>query len=76
MSSSELLCFFLHCACALGLQPHVRSQTPEVTMGVLHELMRRGALKPALAGRDTHQVQALLRFIQRQALIKSLLNDS
>ncbi|KAK7489258.1 hypothetical protein BaRGS_00019510 [Batillaria attramentaria] len=48
-----------------AMEPHVRQQTPEVTMGVLQELIRRGVLRPALAGRDTRQLQGILRFIQK-----------
>lgn len=48
-----------------AMEPHVREMYPEVTMGVLQELIRRGVLSPALAGRDPHQLQGILRFIQK-----------
>ncbi|KAL8618687.1 hypothetical protein ACOMHN_048863 [Nucella lapillus] len=48
-----------------ALEPHIRQMTPEKTLGVILELKRRGALKSALAGRTTQQLQPLLKYIQK-----------
>ncbi|XP_076465738.1 U3 small nucleolar RNA-associated protein 15 homolog [Babylonia areolata] len=48
-----------------ALEPHVRQQNAEQTMGVIQELKRRGVLRAALAGRDVQQLQPMLKFIQK-----------
>ncbi|CAH1797851.1 unnamed protein product [Owenia fusiformis] len=43
----------------------VRSKTPEVTISVIQELIRRGGIKPALAGRDEKSICRIIKFIQK-----------
>lgn len=47
------------------LQQEIRVRTPEVTVGVMQELNRRGTLKNALAGRNEKQLSLLLSFLLR-----------
>ena len=48
-----------------ALQIRVRMRTPEVTVSVMLELIRRGGIRPALAGRDEKSLTAIIRFIQK-----------
>lgn len=47
------------------LQQRLRSTMPEVTVGVMQELARRGAIKAAIAGREGASLKGLLTFIQK-----------
>ena len=47
------------------LQLKVRSKTPEVTVSVLQELIRRTAIKQALAGRNEISLKQIITFIQK-----------
>lgn len=47
------------------LFPYVVNKTPEVTVSVLHELMRRKALHRAFQGRDTKSILQILRFFNK-----------
>lgn len=47
------------------LQLKVRSKTPEVTVSVFQELIRRSAIRPALAARNEDSVISIIKFIQR-----------
>lgn len=49
----------------LSLQLQVRTNTPEVTISVIQELIRRGALRSALAGRDESSARLILKFLQK-----------
>ncbi|XP_047474375.1 U3 small nucleolar RNA-associated protein 15 homolog [Penaeus chinensis] len=60
------------------LTSYVTSKTPNVTVGVLHELIRREGLKTAIAGREVKQLVPLLNFViryVRNPLYKQLLLD-
>lgn len=46
-------------------QQRLRTQMPEVTVGVMQELARRGAIKAAIAGREGSSLKGLLTFIQK-----------
>ncbi|KAL4228220.1 snoRNA-binding rRNA-processing protein [Mactra antiquata] len=46
-------------------EPAVRKKTPEVTIAVMQELIRRRAIKAALAGREGTGVNIIVSFIQR-----------
>ncbi|KAK2152840.1 hypothetical protein LSH36_316g03038 [Paralvinella palmiformis] len=46
----------------------VRTRTPEVTISVIQELIRRNRIKPALAGRDNKSLVAVLTFLQKESL--------
>lgn len=46
-------------------QQRLRTQMPEVTVGVMQELTRRGAIKAAIAGREGSSLKGLLTFIQK-----------
>ncbi len=48
-----------------GFQLKIRCRSPEVTVSVLQELMRRATLRPALAGRNEGSVTTIIKFIQR-----------
>ncbi|XP_025077291.1 U3 small nucleolar RNA-associated protein 15 homolog [Pomacea canaliculata] len=48
-----------------AMELHTRCKHPEVTLGVLQELIRRGVLRAVLAGRDPRHLQGVLRFIQQ-----------
>ncbi|XP_072216077.1 U3 small nucleolar RNA-associated protein 15 homolog [Excalfactoria chinensis] len=50
------------------LEPHIRLYTPEVTVAVMQELIRRGTLRSALAGRDEKQISLLLTFVTRRVI--------
>ncbi|XP_069137855.1 U3 small nucleolar RNA-associated protein 15 homolog [Argopecten irradians] len=43
----------------------VRQTSPDVTLAVLQELIRREGIRPALAGRDEKSLSHLLRFIEK-----------
>jgi U3 small nucleolar RNA-associated protein 15 len=47
--------------CAMDIR--VRTKTPDVTMGVILELIRRSGLRSALAGRDDESVASILTFM-------------
>ena len=46
-------------------QPGLRRKSPEIVVSVMQELVRRGGIKSAVAGRDGSSLQILLRFIQK-----------
>jgi len=48
-----------------ALKMHVRVNTPEVTLAVMEELMRRQRLKIAVAGRTDREVAILLTFLSK-----------
>ena len=48
---------------ALSLKTRVHS--PQVTIGVMQELIRRGTIKAALAGKSEKSLGILIKFIQR-----------
>lgn len=48
-----------------ALDLRVRTKNPEVTVSVLLELIRRGSIKSALAGRDDKSISIILKFIQK-----------
>ena len=48
-----------------ALKIHVRVKTPEVTLAVMEELMRRQRLKIAVAGRTDREVAILLTFLSK-----------
>ncbi|XP_067838824.1 U3 small nucleolar RNA-associated protein 15 homolog [Heptranchias perlo] len=50
------------------LEPKIRVKTPEITIGVMQELNRRGTLQNALAGRDEKQLSILLSFLIRHVV--------
>ncbi|XP_042856793.1 U3 small nucleolar RNA-associated protein 15 homolog [Penaeus japonicus] len=61
------------------LTSYVTNKTPNVTIGVLRELIRREGLKTAIAGRDVKQLTPLLNFViryVRNPLYKQLLIDT
>ena len=43
----------------------VRIKTPQVTIGVMQELIRRGTIRAALAGKTEKSLGNLIKFIQR-----------
>ena len=47
------------------LQMRVRTRTPEVVVSVIQELIRRGGLRAALAGRDEKSLSIILKFLQK-----------
>lgn len=47
------------------LAPYVVNKTPEVTVSVMHELMRRKALHRAFQGRETKSILQILRFFNK-----------
>lgn len=47
------------------LLPYVVNKTPEVTVSVMHELMRRKALHRAFQGRETKSLLQILRFFNK-----------
>lgn len=47
------------------LFPYVINKTPEVTVSVIHELMRRKALHRAFQGRETKSIIQILRFFNK-----------
>lgn len=47
------------------LAPYTMSKSPEITAGVMHELMRRKALDRAFRGRDTKSISQILRFFNK-----------
>ncbi|ESP00218.1 hypothetical protein LOTGIDRAFT_226017 [Lottia gigantea] len=52
------------------LQLKVQRKHPEVTVGIMQELMRRGTIKAALAGQDSKSLCMLINFV-RHNLTKS-----
>ncbi|XP_062905300.1 U3 small nucleolar RNA-associated protein 15 homolog [Mobula hypostoma] len=50
------------------LKSHIRIKTPEVTVGVMQELKRRGTLQNALAGRNEKQLAVILDFLIRNVV--------
>jgi len=48
-----------------ALKMHVRVKTPEVTLAVMEELMRRQRLKAAVAGRTDREVAILITFLSK-----------
>ena len=46
-------------------QIRVRMKTPDITVSVLQELIRRGGIKAALAGRDEKSLAIILKFLQK-----------
>jgi hypothetical protein len=49
----------------LPFQLRVRQTKPEVTVSVLQELIRRGGIHSALAGRDEKSLGIILKFLQK-----------
>lgn len=47
------------------LSPYVINKTPEVTVSVMHELMRRKALGRAFGGRENKSISQILRFFNK-----------
>nr|SVE76999.1 EOG090X05X9 [Daphnia lumholtzi]SVE77597.1 EOG090X05X9 [Daphnia lumholtzi]SVE78225.1 EOG090X05X9 [Daphnia lumholtzi]SVE78854.1 EOG090X05X9 [Daphnia lumholtzi] len=47
------------------LTPYIRKKKPAITVGVMHELIRRNGLKSALAGRDDSSLSSILTFLAR-----------
>ncbi|XP_007897998.1 U3 small nucleolar RNA-associated protein 15 homolog [Callorhinchus milii] len=47
------------------LETNIRVKTPEITVGIMQELNRRGTLANALAGRNEQQLSLLLSFLIR-----------
>ena len=47
------------------LQMRIRKESPEVPVSVMQELIRRGGIKAAIAGREGTSLQILLKFIQK-----------
>lgn len=47
------------------LFPYIINKTPEVTVSVIHELMRRKALHRAFQGRETKSILQILRFFNK-----------
>ncbi|XP_033634778.1 U3 small nucleolar RNA-associated protein 15 homolog [Asterias rubens] len=48
-----------------ALKSNVRIKTPEVTVSVLQELVRRGVIKSALAGRDEKWLRNMIAFLKK-----------
>lgn len=48
-----------------ALEFKVRVKTPQTTISVMQELIRRGNIKAALAGKDEKSLSILIKFIQR-----------
>lgn len=48
------------------LRRHVTTKSPNITVAVFRELLRRGAMKSAVAGKDTKTLSPLLAFITKQ----------
>ncbi|XP_052792545.1 U3 small nucleolar RNA-associated protein 15 homolog [Mya arenaria] len=48
-----------------ALESKLRATMPQVTVGVMQELARRGALRSAIAGREGGQLKSLLSFIRK-----------
>jgi U3 small nucleolar RNA-associated protein 15 len=48
-----------------ALEFPVRGKTPQVTISVMQELIRRGNIQAALAGKDEKSLSVLVKFIQR-----------
>ncbi|XP_022110346.1 U3 small nucleolar RNA-associated protein 15 homolog [Acanthaster planci] len=48
-----------------ALKTSVRIKTPEVTVSVLQELVRRGVIKRALAGRDEKWLRIMIAFLKK-----------
>ena len=53
------------CIATSFCQIRVRRMSPEVTVSVLQELIRRGAIQAALAGREEKTLEHILKFIQK-----------
>jgi len=51
-------------------QLKVRIKSPEVTISVIQELIRRQALKSSLAGRDEKSVCMILKFLMKYVQLK------
>jgi len=47
------------------LVPYIRKKHPSITIGILHELNKRGSLAAALAGREDRTLTPLLMFLAR-----------
>lgn len=47
------------------LETHLRTKSPQITIGVMQELIRRGSIKAALSGRDEKSLSSIIKFIQR-----------
>lgn len=43
----------------------MRNATPQITIGVMQELIRRDTIKAALAGKSDKSLGILIKFIQR-----------
>ncbi len=48
-----------------ALKSNVRIKTPEVTVSILQELIRRGVIKNALAGRDEKWLRNMIAFLKK-----------
>ena len=51
------------------MQSKIRLKKPEVTVAIIEELIRRDAIRPAIAGRDEKSLDTLLRFLARLVYI-------
>jgi hypothetical protein len=52
-----------------ALQIKMRIKSPQTTVGVMQELIRRGNIQSALAGKDEKSLGNLIKFIQRYSYI-------
>ena len=48
-----------------ALEHRIRIKTPQTTINVMQELIRRGSIRAALAGRTDKSLGFLIKFIQR-----------
>lgn len=52
----------------------MRNATPQITIGVMQELIRRDTIKAALAGRSEKSLAILIKFIQRYINMRNCYN--
>ena len=52
----------------LFLQTAVRTKNPEITISVMQELIRRSAIRPALAARNDISLKTIIMFIKKYVL--------
>jgi U3 small nucleolar RNA-associated protein 15 len=48
-----------------ALELKITKKTPQITVGVMQELIRRGNIRSAVAGKDEKSLSILVKFIQR-----------
>ena len=48
-----------------ALEHQIRFKTPQITINVMQELIRRGSIRAALAGKTEKSLGILIKFIQR-----------